>query len=116
MSNNWKSIGADSVRLSGKSREHPHFQKGRGENSHTAGLEVRGKGRRYSQRGARKSGGGEAGLRRGDVIQEVNRHSVRNLYDYNGALEKAKKDRIVFLLVNRGGGALYVVLKSVSKS
>jgi serine protease Do len=58
----------------------------------------------------------EAGLRCGDVIQEVNRHGVRNLYDYNGTLEKAKKDRTVFLLVKRGGGTLYVVHKSVSKS
>jgi serine protease Do len=59
---------------------------------------------------------GEAGLRRGDVIQEVNRHGVRNLHDYNGALEKAKQDRTVLFLVKRGGGTLYVVLKSASKS
>ena len=58
----------------------------------------------------------EAGLRRGDVIEEVNRHSVRNLYDYNGALAKAKWDRTALLLVKRGGGTLYVVLKSASKS
>ena len=59
---------------------------------------------------------GEAGLRRGDVIQEVNRHGVRNLHDYNRTLEKAKQDRTVLFLVKRGSGTLYVVLKSVSKS
>jgi len=46
----------------------------------------------------------------------VNRHGVRNLHDYNRALEKGKQDKTALLLVKRGGGTLYVVLKSLSKS
>jgi serine protease Do len=57
----------------------------------------------------------EAGLRTGDVIKEVNHHGVRDLDDYSRALEKAKGDRTVLFLVQRGSGTLYVVLKSVPK-
>ncbi len=40
----------------------------------------------------------EAGLRRGDVIKEVHRHSIQNLNDYNRAIEKAKQDKILLFL------------------
>ncbi len=53
----------------------------------------------------------EAGLRTGDVIKEVNRNAVKDLGDYKKAMGKAKKEKGVLLLVKRGQGTLYVVLK-----
>jgi serine protease Do len=52
---------------------------------------------------------GEAGLRRGDVIVEVDRHEVTD----TGALEKrlAETDDRALLLVRRGDSQLYVPLK-----
>jgi len=57
----------------------------------------------------------QAGLHPGDVVKEVNRQSIQDLNDYNQALEKVKKSESVLLLIKRGSGTLYVVLKSVSK-
>ncbi len=56
----------------------------------------------------------EAGLRSRDVIEEVNRQGIRNLNDYNRALEKAKHDKTVLFLVRRESGTLYLVVNSVS--
>jgi serine protease Do len=58
---------------------------------------------------------GEAGLRTGDVVKEVNRQEIHNFNDYNQALDKAKQDKSLLLVINRGGGTQYVVLKLVSK-
>jgi len=58
---------------------------------------------------------GEAGLRAGDVVKEVNRQEIQNLNDYNQAIEKARQDKSLLFVIKRGGGTLYVVLKSVSK-
>ena len=58
---------------------------------------------------------GEAGLRAGDVVKQVNRQKVHNLNDYNQALDNAKQDKSMLLLIKRGDGTMYVVLKSVSK-
>ena len=54
----------------------------------------------------------EAGLRRGDVIVEVDRHEVQD----TGALEKrlAETDDRALLLVRRGDSQLYVPLKRKS--
>lgn len=52
----------------------------------------------------------DAGLQRGDVIQEVNRQEVGNVDDYNRIASKIKKGDTVLLLVNRGGATLYVGL------
>jgi len=57
----------------------------------------------------------QAGLRPGDLIKEVNHQSIQDLNDYNQALEKVKKSESMLLLIKRGSGALYVVLKSASK-
>jgi serine protease Do len=57
----------------------------------------------------------EAGLSTGDVIKEVNRQEIHNLNDYNQALEKAKQDKSLLLVIKRGGSTHFVVLKSVSK-
>jgi serine protease Do len=53
----------------------------------------------------------EARLRQGDVIQEVNRRKVKNLRDYNLALESTKKESSLLLLIKRGDHTFWVTLK-----
>jgi serine protease Do len=48
----------------------------------------------------------ESGLRQGDVIQEVNHQSVKNVSEFQRALKKGGDDPL--LLVNRGGTTLYI--------
>jgi serine protease Do len=49
----------------------------------------------------------EAGLRRGDVIQEVNRRPVSNVSDFDRAIRQTGRDTVL-LLVNRGGNTMFV--------
>jgi serine protease Do len=49
-----------------------------------------------------------AGLKRGDVIQEVNRKPVTNTNELSSALRKSSGESL--LLVNRGGNKSYVAL------
>ena len=51
-----------------------------------------------------------AGLRPGDLITEVNRTAIKNLNDYQQALQKVKKGENLLLLIKRAGGAFYTVL------
>jgi len=51
------------------------------------------------------SAAAEAGLRRGDVIQEVNRKAVSNLAEFQSAL--SQDGPTALLLINRGGSTLY---------
>jgi serine protease Do len=51
----------------------------------------------------------EAGLRRGDVITQVNQKSVSNPREFEQALGRAGEP--VLLLVNRGGGSVFVVVR-----
>ena len=53
----------------------------------------------------------EAGLRRGDVIVEVNQKKLDNLRDYRAALGRVGSADSLLLLVRRGGNVLYVALK-----
>jgi serine protease Do len=53
----------------------------------------------------------EAGLRRADVIVEVNQKKVDNLRDYRAALGRVGSADSLLLLVRRGGNVLYVALK-----
>jgi serine protease Do len=53
----------------------------------------------------------EAGLRRGDVILEVNRQKVKDEKDFVGIMEKAKPGQGVLFLVSRGGSTSFVTLK-----
>ncbi len=48
----------------------------------------------------------DSGLRRGDVIQEVNHQPVKNTSEFQSALRKAGDDPL--LLVNRGGRTLFI--------
>jgi serine protease Do len=54
----------------------------------------------------------EAKVRQGDLIQEVNRRKVRNLREYNQAMETAKKDGSLLLLIKRGEHTFWVTLKA----
>ena len=49
----------------------------------------------------------DAGLRAGDVIEEVNRQPVQSVADLRAALEKAA-DRPLLLLVTREGNQVFV--------
>jgi serine protease Do len=48
----------------------------------------------------------EAGLRRGDVIQEVNRQPIKNTSDFERAMRSSKDKHL--LLVNRNGSTMYL--------
>lgn len=55
--------------------------------------------------------GGEAGLKRGDIISEVNRSKVKNTNDYNRIAGKLKSGDTALMLVKRGGTTIYVAVK-----
>jgi Do/DeqQ family serine protease len=52
----------------------------------------------------------DAGIRSGDVIQEVNRQSVDSVDDLRGALRQSQ-DKPALLLINRQGNAIFVTVK-----
>jgi tetratricopeptide (TPR) repeat protein len=54
----------------------------------------------------------EAGIRRGDLITEVNRRSVRNMSDHYGAVARAGGGGPIVLLVQRGGRSSFMVLRA----
>lgn len=54
----------------------------------------------------------EAGLRKGDVIQEVNRKRVERLDDYNNITSGLQPGDTILLFVNRGGKKFYVTLRT----
>ncbi|MFP6665338.1 MAG: DegQ family serine endoprotease [Deltaproteobacteria bacterium] len=53
----------------------------------------------------------DAGLRRGDVILEVNRKVVANLEEYSTRLKERKAGKSVLLLVRRGDNTVFLALK-----
>ncbi|MBI4489979.1 MAG: DegQ family serine endoprotease [Deltaproteobacteria bacterium] len=57
------------------------------------------------------SPGDEAGLRRGDVILEIDRKPVRSLADYGKAMGETKKGKGILFLVRRGESTLFLALK-----
>ena len=52
----------------------------------------------------------EAGLQRGDVIQQVNHRTVTNMNEFRQAMSMAPKSQPALLLVNRGGTTLFVAI------
>ncbi len=56
------------------------------------------------------SAAAEAGIQRGDVIEEVDRKPVHNVDQYRQAISGVGNQPIL-LLVSRNGGTLYVVLE-----
>jgi len=57
------------------------------------------------------SAGDDAGIRRGDVILEVDRKAVRSLDEYKKAVAGVRKGRGVLFLVRRGESTLFLALK-----
>ena len=55
--------------------------------------------------------GGESGLKRGDIISEVNRNRVKNTSDYNRIAGKLKRGDTALMLVKRGGTTIYIAVK-----
>jgi serine protease Do len=53
----------------------------------------------------------EAGIRRGDVILEVDRKPIRSIDEYKNALAGIRKGKGVLLLVRRGESTLFLALK-----
>jgi serine protease Do len=53
----------------------------------------------------------EAGIRRGDVISEMNRAPVTNVADYQNLLASVQKGSSVLFLVKRGGSTIYIAVK-----
>jgi serine protease Do len=57
------------------------------------------------------SAGDEAGIRRGDIILEVDRKAVRNVDEYKKAVAGSRKGRGVLFLVRRGDSTIFLALK-----
>ena len=53
----------------------------------------------------------EAGIRRGDVISEMNRAPVKNVADYRKLLASVQKGSSLLFLVKRGGSTIYIAVK-----
>ena len=53
----------------------------------------------------------ESGIRRGDVIAEMNRNPVNSMKDYQRLLGSVKKGASVLFLVKRGGTTIYIAVK-----
>jgi len=53
----------------------------------------------------------EGGIRRGDVIVEINRKPVRSVEDYKKAVAGTRKGKGVLFLVRRGDSTLFLALK-----
>jgi serine protease Do len=56
----------------------------------------------------------EAGLRRGDVVLEVNRQAVKDVEAYRKALKAAGKGKSILFLVRRGDNTIFLALKPAS--
>ncbi len=54
----------------------------------------------------------DAGMQVGDVIKEVNRIPVKDLNDYNSAMNKSVRNKPVLFLVKRGAQTFYVTIQT----
>jgi serine protease Do len=52
----------------------------------------------------------DAGLRSGDVIQEVNHQPVKTVQDFSQTVSASKKDAPVLLLVDREGSTMFLAV------
>ncbi len=52
----------------------------------------------------------DAGIKKGDIIQEIDRQRISNLNDFNKAVSRVKPADTVLLFVNRNGKKFYVAL------
>jgi serine protease Do len=56
----------------------------------------------------------DAGLKKGDVIQEINKKRVKDLHDFNTIIPSVREGDTVLLFINRSGNKFYVTLKVYS--
>jgi serine protease Do len=54
----------------------------------------------------------EAGLRRGDVILEVDRKKINNVDEFQRIVNQTKAGENLLFLIQRGGSNLFLALKS----
>jgi serine protease Do len=52
-----------------------------------------------------------SGIRRGDVILEINRKQVKNMKDYYALAGKKGPSDTLLMLVKRGGTSIYIAVK-----
>ncbi|UCG77323.1 MAG: DegQ family serine endoprotease [Nitrospirota bacterium] len=52
-----------------------------------------------------------SGLRKGDVLQEIDAMPIRSLDDFNKAVSSIKENKDIILFVNRSGKKFYIALK-----
>jgi len=52
----------------------------------------------------------DAGLRKGDVVQEIDRQRINSLNDFNKMASKIRPDDSALLFINRSGKKFYVAL------
>ena len=57
------------------------------------------------------SAAGEAGLRKGDVIQEIDRERIERLDDYDRIVSKLTAEDTALFFINRGGKKFYVTIR-----
>jgi serine protease Do len=66
--------------------------------------------------GVRKdSPASEAGLKRGDLIQEIENEAVKNMDDYREIMKKSSSKKQILMVVMRGGHTSYVVITKKKK-
>jgi len=53
----------------------------------------------------------EAGIRRGDIIAEINRKPVKSMEDYNMLTAELQSGSSVLFLIKRGGTTIYIAVK-----
>jgi serine protease Do len=59
-----------------------------------------------------QSAAAEAGLRRGDVVLEVNRKAVADANEFQTAVDQVKAGENMLFLISRGGNTIFLALKS----
>lgn len=52
-----------------------------------------------------------AGIRRGDVIAEINREKINNLHDFQEKMGKVNTEDALLFLIKRGGSTIYIAVK-----
>jgi serine protease Do len=53
----------------------------------------------------------EAGMKRGDIIKEVNRKKIKTMAQFQKAVEKKKSGESILMLVKRGRNSLWIAIK-----
>ncbi len=81
----------------------PEIEKGLGLSKGSKGVAVTG----IDPRGA----AAQAGIQRGDIIEEVNRQPSLNVGQFNDALSKVPADEAVLFTVRRGNGSTFIVIQ-----